>query len=256
MSELPRILDTIGRLLSYPDSHTVQSAELLFVLFHGELPEAAGAASEFGAFVESQELYELEETYSRTFDINPACALEIGWHLFGEEYARGLFLVRLRAEMQMRGLEESAELPDHIVHALAVVAAMDRDEAERFVGACVLPAVDKMHEKLVEAESPYRHVMRCLAFVLEDEFGREEIAEDETTDDANATTSQGDPLRDFPMPTPTDDSITFVPLHMNFNHQHKAFVVPDESKAADAERYDDSVPFMLRDKIRHGGGHG
>jgi len=34
-----------------------------------------------------------------TFDINPACALEVGWHLFGEDYMRGQFLVRMREEL-------------------------------------------------------------------------------------------------------------------------------------------------------------
>ena len=78
----------------------------------------------FGAYSEPRDLHELEETYARTFDINPACALEVGWHLFGEEYARGLFLVRLRGEMREHGVEESSELPDHITHVLALIAAM------------------------------------------------------------------------------------------------------------------------------------
>ena len=42
-----------------------------------------------GSFVEQHELWQIEETFTRTFDVNPACALEVGWHLFGEEYARG-----------------------------------------------------------------------------------------------------------------------------------------------------------------------
>ena len=48
---------------------------------------------------------------------------------FGEEYARGMFLVRMREEMRKYNLAESVELPDHISHVLAVVAAMPDDEA-------------------------------------------------------------------------------------------------------------------------------
>ncbi len=43
---------------------------------------------------------------------------------------------------------ESAELPDHISHVLAIVAAMPDDEATRFVTACVQPAVEKMNAAL------------------------------------------------------------------------------------------------------------
>ncbi len=41
-----------------------------------------------------------EELYTRTFDLNPVCALEIGWHLFGEDYERGAFLVRMRDQLR------------------------------------------------------------------------------------------------------------------------------------------------------------
>ena len=66
----------------------------------------------------------LEEAFTGTFDVNPACALEVGWHLFGEEYARGMFLVRMREELRKYGLAESSELPDHVSHVLAIVNAI------------------------------------------------------------------------------------------------------------------------------------
>ena len=101
----------------------------MYVILQGEIPEAAKAAADFGAFAEQHELWEVEEAFTRTFDVNPTCALEVGWHLFGEEYARGMFLVRMREELRKYSLPESAELPDHIAHVLAVVAAMPDDEA-------------------------------------------------------------------------------------------------------------------------------
>ena len=85
-SELVRCLGTISRLLSYPDEHYVALVELLYLLVQGELPEVAKGISEFGQFVEQCDEHELEEAYTRTFDVNPSCALDIGWHLFGEDY--------------------------------------------------------------------------------------------------------------------------------------------------------------------------
>ncbi len=195
MSHLPKVLNALSRLLSYPDEHTVQTAELLYVLLMDELPAAAGQASAFGSFVDQHELYEVEEAFTRTFDVNPTCALEVGWHLFGEEYARGMFLVKMREELRKYGLPESAELPDHIGHVLAVVAAMPDDHATRFVKACVQPAVVKMDRAVQGKQTPYRHVLRCLAMVLEYTWGAAAADESSRRDADRPQRFQSDPLR-------------------------------------------------------------
>ena len=167
----PKTLRSLSCLLTYPDEQTVEAAELLYIILQGELPEAAKCMNDFGAYLDRHSLYEVEEAFTGTFDINPACALEIGWHLFGEEYSRGLFLVRMREELKRYGLEESAELPDHVTHVLSVIAAMPEDEAKRFVTACVLPAVKKMHAALVGKDNPYGNVVHCLALILNHVWG-------------------------------------------------------------------------------------
>ena len=201
MLDRQRTLGTIGRLLTYPNEQYIEAAELLYVIMQTEMPEAARALSAFGQFVEGLELYELEEAYTRTFDINPACALEIGWHLFGEEYVRGQFLVRMRQELARFQICESAELPDHVTHVLAVVAAMPEDDAKYFVHACVQPAVEKMRTALTEKESPFAPVVDCLALVFDDLFGPAPVKDE--TDEAGQPT-ETDPLRGFPMPTEMD----------------------------------------------------
>src|SRR6266568_3182701 len=55
-----------------------------------------------------------QELYVQTFEFNPACTLELGWHLFGENYERGEFLVRMREQLRRHGIAESNELPDHL----------------------------------------------------------------------------------------------------------------------------------------------
>ncbi|MDC0935663.1 molecular chaperone TorD family protein, partial [Pirellulales bacterium] len=132
VSEQARSFGTISRLLSYPDNHYMQLVELLYLIVQNELPEAALEISKFGQFVEQCGEYELEEAYTRTFDVNPSCALEIGWHLFGEDYMRGQFLVRMRAELAKYEIPESRELPDHLAHVLAVLAEMPKDDAHQF----------------------------------------------------------------------------------------------------------------------------
>ena len=118
-----------------------------------------------------RDLADLEELYTRTFDFSPSCALEIGWHLFGEDYNRGAFLVRLREELARHGIQESCELPDHLTHVLPLLDRMRPDEAARFALACVTPAVEKMLAGLEGKQNPYEHLFRCLVAMLNAEFG-------------------------------------------------------------------------------------
>ena len=197
MSHIPKVMNAFSRLLSYPGEHTAQAAELLYVVLQGEIPSAASDLSQFGAFLEQHETWEIEEAFTGTFDVNPACALEVGWHLFGEEYARGMFLVRMREEMRKYGLQESVELPDHISHVMAVVAAMPEAKAAKFVRACVQPAVVKMNDALAKRDTPYRHVICSLTAVIEQKWGAAEVAA--SRDVLASRSPQTDPLHAFPV---------------------------------------------------------
>lgn len=221
MSHVPTILNTLARLLRYPDESTVQTAEYLYVVLRGELDDAANNAAEFGSYAEEHDLGELEEVFTQTFDINPVSALEVGWHLFGEEYARGMFLVRMREELRKYSLPESEELPDHLSHVLAIVSAMPTADATRFVRACVQPAVQKMREALLTKDTPYRHVISCLADVLEYVWGApSEIHDGQPQADGNHHAFKRDPLHAFPVAdvdcgccdTGCQSGVTFVPL--------------------------------------------
>ncbi len=133
--------------------------------------QAAAHLADFDAATRNAGLADLEELYARTFDFNPQCALEIGWHLFGADSNRGALLVRLRQELARHGIPESCELPDHLTHVLPLVDRMSPDEATRFTRACVMPAVEKMLAGLEGKQNPYESVLRCLAVMLHAEFG-------------------------------------------------------------------------------------
>ncbi len=197
-----RTLRPLRVLLSYPDDQTIEAAELLYVSLQSELPEAAKHISKFGAFLDQHDLCEAEEAFTGTFDVNPACAPEVGWHLFGEEYARGMFLVRMREQMRKFGIEETSELPDHITHVLSVIAAMPHSEAQRFVRACVEPAVRTMRRGIEEKPTPYRHVVACLDEVLSHFWGRGRSPSDDSEQsqqDEHAVSAGIDPLHAFPV---------------------------------------------------------
>jgi len=86
----------------------------------------------------------LQELYTQTFDLNPTCSLEVGWHLYGENYSRGEFLVAMRQTLRRLKVMETTELPDHLTHVLAAFGRMDTAEAGRFGPEFLLPALEKM----------------------------------------------------------------------------------------------------------------
>ncbi len=109
---------------------------------------------------------EREELYTRTFDINPVSSLEVGWHLYGESYERGAFLVQMRDLLRRCGIEESSELPDHLTHTVLAVGRMEAEEAGKFVSGHLLKAIDKMLEGFADKGNPYEHVLTSTKLVL------------------------------------------------------------------------------------------
>jgi nitrate reductase molybdenum cofactor assembly chaperone len=109
-----------------------------------------------------------QEHYVQTFEFNPACTLEIGWHLFGENYERGEFLVRMREQLRRYGIAECTELPDHLTYFLQLIPRMDRDEAAELVGQSVLPALGKIREAL--KENPYASLIAAIEARLQADF--------------------------------------------------------------------------------------
>lgn len=114
---------------------------------------------------------EMEELYTRTFDINPVCSLEAGWHLFGEDYNRGAFLVRMRDLLRQYNVPEGAELPDHLPNALRVMEAMPQDEATALAREFILTAVARMRVPFEDNANPYGSILAEAEKFLRELYG-------------------------------------------------------------------------------------
>lgn len=162
--------DALGRALTYPDAGFAQRLEDCRDALQVLSPMSAGAVSAFAGQVAGMPLAALEELYVRTFDMNPPSTLDLGWQLFGEEYNRGLFLVRLRTLLHEFGLAETSELPDHLTHVLAVLARMDEEAAEDFAAACIIPAMQKVLDA-VPKDNPYVDLVEAVLKLMEAQYG-------------------------------------------------------------------------------------
>ncbi len=111
---------------------------------------------------------EVEEMFTRTFEINPVCALEVGWHVYGEEYARGALLVRLREELRRHDIPEITELPDHLTHVLQLLGRLEPELADDLAGRYVLPALAKMLAAIEGKDCPYEELLAMTRDVVRD----------------------------------------------------------------------------------------
>ena len=166
------LFDSLAALLRYPDESYPRSADACKSALLDEQPEILALAEDFRRRVSSLSTEDLQELFTQTFDLNPVCSLEVGWHLFGEQYERGEFLVRMRQQLRRFEIPETTELPDHLTHVLSVLGRMEPEEAEEFAGACVYPALDKMSKGLAGKENPFEFVLDLVTRVTESRYKR------------------------------------------------------------------------------------
>jgi len=158
--------DGLAKLLEYPGEDYARTAQELQQALGPAHPEAASCLEGFARAIRGKSVERLQEFFVQTFDLNPVCALEVGWHLFGEAYERGAFLVKMRQELRRHEIAESSEMPDHLGHVLPLLARMKSEEAREFAQAFVLPALDKMLPGLEGAKNPYEGVLKAARSVV------------------------------------------------------------------------------------------
>lgn len=158
--------DALARLLSYPaddfraflpggpstDLVDDRAAELVRAFVR----ETAGRTRE-----------EMEELYTRTFDLNPDASLETGWQLYGETYERGAYLVKTRALLRSCGIPESGELPDHLPGLLMAVGRLPDEEAASVCASYLRKSVGKMIASFADHTNPYLKLLQAAAIVIE-----------------------------------------------------------------------------------------
>lgn len=161
------VYDALACLLTYPESEGtgMRYGAAIEVVASG-CPEAAADLARFAEGIDGLEPGALEELYTRTFDNVADRSLEIGWQLFGENYARGALMVRFRGLLREYSVPEGPELPDHMSHVLPLLGRMPEDLASGFAKVQVQPGVEKMLEGLRTIESPWLGVLEATQKVL------------------------------------------------------------------------------------------
>lgn len=167
--------ELLGALFAYPTADYVAMLNRCMLVLDNTEGDAGRILRPLRERVEDMTPAEVEEMYTRTFDINPVCTLEVGWHVYGEDYARGAFLVKMRQMLREHDLPESSELPDHLTHVVVLLGRLQGEEADHLVARYVLPALQKMLDGMKEGEQPYKALLETVWAVVRQDHDVEPV---------------------------------------------------------------------------------
>jgi nitrate reductase delta subunit len=164
------IYEILADLFDYPVADWQSRCDECHDLMNADGKSLASPFALFASETAKLSLSDLQELYTRTFDLSPVCALDIGYHLFGENYKRGIFLANLRETEAHFELGQAHQLPDHLPVLLRLLTRLDDQELRSaLIGDCMIPALEKMLKTLSEGENPYRHLIAAVNTALTSE---------------------------------------------------------------------------------------
>ncbi len=152
-------------LLEYPTPDLPGQARACVALLGADHPQAAALLDEFCAFADQTPTGQMEELYTRTFDMQPVCYPYIGYQLFGESYKRGAFLAKLKEQYQVHGFDSGRDLPDHLPVILRFLGVLPEVDQE-LIDEGVVPALGAMVAAFANKPDPYSGVIQALLLVL------------------------------------------------------------------------------------------
>lgn len=173
---MKRIYEQLADLLEYPDANWSAKVDVCkhnLKVVHSEI---AALLRDFFAQIDGLSLAQLQECYTQTFDLNPVCTLEVGYHLFGEDYKRGIFLANLRVTESPFELGQENQLPDYLPVLLRLLGKL-RDEELRgdLISECLIPSLALMLAALKKAENHYSNLIAAISVALKQAAPQREV---------------------------------------------------------------------------------
>jgi nitrate reductase assembly molybdenum cofactor insertion protein NarJ len=112
---------------------------------NGRYPDAATELARFIELLPEDDLRAMQELFTRSFDVQAATTLDVGYVLFGDDYKRGILLANLNREHRNAGVDTGTELADYIPNLLRLMAVMEDEEVLHDLAYAILgPALLEM----------------------------------------------------------------------------------------------------------------
>jgi len=182
----------LSKLFDYPDNSYREHITTVADALRAEYPSASVELEEFLKLL-PLDTYDIQELYTKSFEVQAITSLEIGYVLYGDDYTRGEVLSNLSAEHKAVGNDCGEELADHLGNVLRLIPRMkDRELLTELVTLMVAPAVENMmkeytpssmqqkdrlykkqHKTLIVSDFPlgmFLHLFKALYSVFDSDF--------------------------------------------------------------------------------------
>jgi len=182
----------ISSLFDYPTEGYRQRMQTVAEELRAEYPLASVELEKLLKLLPT-DIYEIQELYTKSFEVQAITSLEIGYVLYGDDYTRGEVLSNLSAEHKAVGNELGGELADHLANILRLIPKLKDSELRHdLVTLMVAPAVENMmkeytpssmrqkeklykkqYKTLIVPDVPlgmYLHLFKALYHLLDSDF--------------------------------------------------------------------------------------
>ncbi len=134
----------ISPIFDYPNKDYREIVQMVSDKLKSDYPMAS---QELDALLKllPDDVYNIQELYTKSFEVQAITSLEIGYVLYGDDYTRGEILANLSAEHKVVGNDCGGELADHLANVLRLIPKIkDRELLNDLITLLVAPAVENM----------------------------------------------------------------------------------------------------------------
>lgn len=143
---------SLAALFDYPEVDYPAQVQKAYALLADRYPQAAAELQTFveavasgGQLYTEEALDEIQEIFTRSFDVQAITTLGVGYVMFGDDYKRGELFVNLSREYADIGIDCGTELADHLPTVLRLIARwQDEDLVVELVEELLHPALHRM----------------------------------------------------------------------------------------------------------------
>lgn len=192
----------LSELFQYPRESYKENIATVESVLQDNYPETIPDFREFTSYINSASQAEMEELFSRTFDVQAITTLDIGYVLFGDDYKRGELLVNLNREHSEAENDCGNELADNLSNLLRLIPKMKNVELRKeLIQQLIMPALEKIideftpdkvnfknkiykkqHKTIIEQSEVfgriYQRPLQIIYKILEKDFGYVKTVED------------------------------------------------------------------------------
>jgi len=147
--------ELLAPLFEYPHAGFPEKVQEIKEYLDGRYADAATELGRFIDFLPVDDLQAMQELFTRSFDVQAATTLDIGYVLFGDDYKRGILLANLNREHRTANIDTGTELADYIPNLLRLMAVIEDEEvlhdlAYAILGPALLEMIGEFSQDRIE----------------------------------------------------------------------------------------------------------